>query len=66
MTEFIDQLFEPPKIEIGERVRRKEPGILGRKHGTVVSVGGWFAVVRWDGHPSPRREFIPDLTVEDL
>ena len=63
---FIDQLFEPPKMEAGDRVTRKDAGILGRKRGTAVRVAGWFAVIQWDGSPSPRREFIPELAVEDL
>jgi hypothetical protein len=62
---FLDELFDPPKLEAGERVIRKGAGLLGRKRGTVVSSGGWFSVVRWDGSPNLRREFIPDLKMED-
>ncbi len=61
---FLDDLFNPPKLETGDRVR-KDGGTLGHKRGTVVSSGGWFAVIRWDGNPKPRREYIPDLTVEN-
>jgi hypothetical protein len=62
---FIDELFNPPKLDTGDRIVRKDTGILSRKRGTVVSSGGWFAVIRWDGNPQPRREFIPDLEGED-
>ena len=62
---FLDELFDPPKFDSGDRVVRKDIGILGRKRGIVISSGGWFAVVRWDGNPKPRREFIPDLQAED-
>jgi hypothetical protein len=61
---FLDELFNPPKLETGDRVR-KDGGTLGPTCGTVVSSGGWFAVIRWDGNPKPRREYIPDLTVEN-
>jgi hypothetical protein len=61
---FLDQLFDPPKIERGGRVVSKTAGILGRKRGTVISSGGWFAVIQWDGNPNPRREYIPDLEGE--
>jgi hypothetical protein len=61
---FIDELFNAPKVETGDRVRRREAGLLGRKRGSVVSAGGWFAVISWDGHPNPRREYIPDLEIE--
>jgi hypothetical protein len=61
---FIDELFDPPKIERGGRVINKAAGILGRKHGTVVSSGGWFAVIQWDGSPKQCREYIPDLEAE--
>jgi hypothetical protein len=62
---LLDELFNPPKLETGDRVVRKDAGILGHTRGTVVSSGGWFAVIRWDGNPKPRREYIPDLTVEN-
>jgi hypothetical protein len=64
---FLDNLFEPPKFESGDRVVRAAGGlgILGRKRGTIVSTGGWYAVVQWDGLPNQRREFIPDLTIEN-
>jgi|HubBroStandDraft_5_1064220.scaffolds.fasta_scaffold190411_3 hypothetical protein len=64
---FLDNLFEPPKLESGDRVVRAAAGLgmLGRKRGTVVSSGGWYAVVQWDGMPNPRREFIPDLTIDN-
>ena len=62
---FIDELFNPPKLATGDRVLTKDGGILGRRRGTVVSKGGWFAVIRWDGNPKPRREYIPDLEVEN-
>jgi hypothetical protein len=61
---FIDALFNPPKIQIGDRVHRKDTPLLGRKRGSVVSCGGWFAVISWDGIPSPRREYIADLELE--
>jgi len=61
---FLDELFDPPKLDTGDRVIRKDAGILGRKRGTVVSSGGWFSVIRWDGNPKVRREFIPDLEIE--
>ena len=59
----MDDLFNPPTLDTGDRVVRKEGSILGRTRGTVVSSGGWFAVIRWDGNPQPRREYIPDLEV---
>jgi hypothetical protein len=62
---FIDQLFDPPKLETGDLVASKGGGILGRRQGRVVSSGGWFAVVKWDGNPKACREYIPDLEVED-
>jgi hypothetical protein len=61
---FLDALFNPPKLETGDRIHRKEAGLLGCKRGTVVSSGGWFAVINWDGNPKPRREYIPDLEVD--
>ena len=63
---ILDALFDPPRLDTGELVRRKNAGILGRKRGHVISSGGWFAVIRWDGNPKPQREYIPDLDVEDL
>jgi hypothetical protein len=62
---FLDDLFNPPRLETGARVLAKDGGILGCRHGTVVSAGGWFAVIRWDGNPKPRREYIPDVEVEN-
>jgi len=62
---ILDEIFNPPKIETGDRVMTVNGGILGRKRGTVVSYGGWFAVISWDGNPKPRREYIPDLMLED-
>jgi hypothetical protein len=62
---FLDEMFQPPKLESGDRIVRKDAGILGRKRGTVVSAGGWYAVVQWDGLPKPRREFIPDLEIDN-
>ena len=62
---FLDELFNPPKLETGDRVAKKDAGILSRKRGYVVNSGGWFAVIRWDGSPKPRREFIPDLEAEE-
>jgi hypothetical protein len=62
---FIDQLFDAPKLETGDRVVSKDAGLLGRKHGSVVSSGGWFAVVKWDGSPKTSREYIPDLEAQD-
>jgi hypothetical protein len=61
---FLDELFNPPKLETGDRVRKKDAGLLGCKRGSVVSAGGWFAVIQWNGISSPRREYIPDLEVE--
>jgi hypothetical protein len=62
---FLNELFNPPKLETGTRVLTKHGGIPGHQRGTVVSAGGWFAVIRWDGNPNPRGEYIPDLDVED-
>ena len=64
---FLNDMFQPPKLESGDRVVRTAAGlgILGRKRGTVVSAGGWFAVVQWDGNPNPRREFIPDVEIDN-
>jgi hypothetical protein len=62
---FIDQLFNAPKLQTGDRIRKKDPGVLSRARGTVVSSGGWFAVIQWDGNSRPRREYIPDLILED-
>ncbi len=62
---LLDEMFIPPKLETGDQVVRKGAGLLGRARGTVLSTGGWFAVVRWDGNLKTRREYIPDLTVED-
>lgn len=64
-SQILDDLFDPPSIQTGDRVHRKDGGLLGCKRGTVVSSGGWFAVISWDGNPKPRREYIPDLEVED-
>jgi hypothetical protein len=61
---YLDELFNPPQLEILDRVHKKEGGILARKRGTVVSTGGWFAVVRWDGSSNSRREYIPDLALD--
>ena len=58
---FLDDLFNPPKLETGDRIAKKGSGGLGSKRGSIVSSGGWFAVVQWDGSPKLRREFIPDL-----
>ena len=57
----LDDLFTPPTLKPGARVTPKNSGILGRKRGTVISAGGWFAVIQWDGNPKPRREYIADL-----
>ncbi len=62
---ILDELFNPPKLGTGDRVISKNGGLLGRKRGTVVSSGGWFAVIQWDGNPRSRREYIPDLLVEN-
>ncbi len=62
---LLDEMFVAPKMETGDRVVRKDPGILGRRRGTVVSSAGWFAIVQWDGNPTPRREYIPELASED-
>ncbi len=62
---ILDELFNPPKLETGQRVISKNGGLLARKRGTVVSAGGWFAVIQWDGNPLSRREYIPDLVVEE-
>jgi len=62
---ILDEIFNPPKLETGDRVMSENAGILRRKRGTVVSFGGWFAVISWDGNPKPRREYIPDLVLED-
>ena len=61
---FLDNLFDPPKLESGDRVMKKDGSMVERKRGTVVSAGGWYAVIQWDGSPKPRREFIPDLQAE--
>jgi hypothetical protein len=60
---LLDGLFDPPKLETGDRVVKKDGAGLERKRGSIVNSGGWFAVVRWDGSPTLRREFIPDLEV---
>ena len=62
---LLDALFTPPVLKTGDRVTRKQHGISGFQGGTVVSFGGWFAVIRWDGNPSLRREYIPDLQMEE-
>ena len=62
---LLDELFDPPKLETGNRVVKKDGAGLERKRGSIVNSGGWFAVVRWDGSPTPRREFIPDLEVDN-
>ena len=61
---FLDELFNPPKLDTGARVRKKDAPLLGRKPGTVVSSGGWFAVIQWDGSPNTRREYILDLEAD--
>lgn len=61
---LLDDLFVPPTLDIGERVTKKDTRLHTHRHGTVVSTGGWFAVVTWDGIPKPSREYIPDLEVE--
>jgi hypothetical protein len=61
---LLDELFNPPKFETGDRVVKREPGILGHRRGRIINSGGWFAVVQWDGNPKPRREFIPDLEAD--
>jgi len=62
---LLDKMFDPPKLETGDRVVRGEAIGFARKHGTVVSSGGWYAVIKWDGAASPRREFIPDLELDN-
>jgi hypothetical protein len=62
---LLDQLFDPPKLETGNHVIKKDATGLARKRGSIINSGGWFAVVRWDGNPTPRREFIPDLEVDN-
>jgi len=62
---FLDNLFEPSKLESGDRIVRRASGILACKRGTVISAGGWYAVVEWDGNPRSRREFIPDLEIDN-
>jgi hypothetical protein len=64
-SQVLDDLFTPPKLETGDRVTFQNGGILGRKRGTVISSGGWFAVIQWDQDPRSRREYIPDLAIED-
>lgn len=61
---LLDELFIPPILETGDRVTRQHSEETSPKHGTVVSSGGWFAIIRWDDGPSLRREYIPDLEVE--
>ena len=62
---ILDSMFDPPKLETGDRIVRREAIGLARKRGTVVSAGGWYAVIRWDGAASMRREFIPDLELDN-
>ena len=62
---LLDELFNPPKFETGDRVSKKDARGVERKRGSIVSSGGWYAVVKWDGHPLPRREFIPDLEADN-
>ena len=57
----LEDLFNPPKLNIGQLVRKKDAGLFERRRGRIVSVGGWFAVVQWDGIASHKREYIPDL-----
>ncbi len=62
---FIDDLFNAPKVETGDRVRRREAGLLGRKRGS--SRQRWRVVCRhklgWKTR-TRRREYIPDLEIE--
>ena len=62
---FLDELFNAPKLQTSDRIAKKDSGSFSRKRGTVISSGGWFAVVQWDGSPTPRREFIPDLEADN-
>jgi hypothetical protein len=65
MTDLLlNDLFVPPSLNIGERVIRKDLRLHEYRHGTVVSTGGWFTVVKWDGIPKSSREYIPDLEPE--
>jgi len=61
---LLDELFNPPKFERGDRILKKDARGIERKRGTILSAGGWYAVVQWDGTANPRREFIPDLEVD--
>jgi hypothetical protein len=64
---LLNSLFEPPKLEIGDHVTRRDPDNLPRRYrGTIVSVGGWYAVVQWTGLAKARREYIPDLQRESI
>jgi hypothetical protein len=62
---ILDKMFDPPILETGDRVIRKDVTGLIRKRGSVISSGGWYAVIKWDGAASSRREFIPDLEVDN-
>jgi hypothetical protein len=64
-SSLLEEMFTPPKLETGDQVIRRDAGLLGRRRGTILSSGGWFAVVQWHGMPKPRREYIPDLQIED-
>ncbi len=64
-SSLLNSLFEPPKLDVGDNVSRRDPDNLPRRyHGTIVSVAGWYAVVQWAGLGKARREYIPDLQRE--
>jgi hypothetical protein len=58
---LLDSLFEPPKLEVGDLVIRKDPDLPRGHHGVIISVTGWFALVQWTGIAKPSREYLPDL-----
>ena len=63
---LLDSLFEPPKLEVGDRVIRKHPDLARGYDGVIISVTGWFALVQWTGIAKASREYIPDLEMETL
>jgi hypothetical protein len=58
---LLDSLFEPPKHEIGDLVVRKRPDLGHGNSGVIISVTGWFALVRWTGIAKASREYLSDL-----
>jgi hypothetical protein len=61
---LLDSLFEPPRLEVGDRVIRKHPDLPRGYLGVIVGVHGWFAFVQWEGIAKPSREYTPDLEAQ--